>query len=211
MAKAKKTETAEVQDSGILKLIGYDPSLIDDLKGCPNYMLDEYVSVFVDANGNHELHKIKQTTVSDTNIKTATNVYGDKYQIGDTYQEWVSMTKYLSSPLEAARCYAKLIQLNEISKLKYCKDIGKLVQIEEKINNALEKFAINETLPEVMKQVNTAYNTLRQYERDIEQYKQTRETITKEANELLALIKEKRSIIVDNLPKQKQHRIKLED
>jgi hypothetical protein len=211
MARGKKLELVNGQDEGIFKFIKLNTDIIDDSKRIPNYHLDEYAAVCVDANENHELFKIKQVTVTSENIKSTTTQYGDKYKIGDTYQEWISMEKYLDSPLEAAKCYAKMIGNNEISKLAYCKDINKLVEISNKINKTLEEFAINYTVPEVTKQLSKAHDALINIQKEIKAYEDTKLQITSECNELLELIRNNRKIIVDNMPKEKKHRIKLEE
>ena len=59
------------------------------------------------------MFQIKQTTVTEDNIKSTKTTYGDKYVIGDTYQEWISMGKYLNSYEKAVEYYSNLKFNNE--------------------------------------------------------------------------------------------------
>lgn len=211
MAKSKKNAKVSNGDGGVLKLIKCDPDLLDDTKIKPNYQLDECVAVCVDANCNHELFKIKQTTVTEENIKSTINSYGDKYKLGDTYQEWVSMGRYTSNVIDAAKCYIKLVSVNEISKLKYCKDINKIVEINNNIRDTLEKFAVNETMPKVIKQLSVACDKLFELQDEIKIFEETKAQVRKETEDLLNLIRESRKIVVENMPKEKKRRLKLEE
>ena len=82
---------------------------IDNRYKEPNCLLDDCVGIVVDDNGNWELIKVKQVTVTNDNIKTTTKKYNNKYQLGNVFQEWVTMEKFPDSYVSAAQTYAKML------------------------------------------------------------------------------------------------------
>jgi len=209
MARGRKANNTKVEEVGILKLIKFNPSIIEEKRN-QNMLLDEFVSVSVDANGNWELYSIRQTTVSEENIKTTTKLYDNKYKIGDTYQEWVSMGKYFRSPESAVEHYSDLKFNNEVSQLRYCTDMKELVKIRQRIYDDLNNFMIKNTVPEVVKQISKVSNELHEITRLSNQVKISATEATSVCNNTIELMKEKNKIVVENMPKSR-HKIKEEE
>jgi hypothetical protein len=205
MGKETKTNKAKVKEVGVLKLIKFDPAIIEEKRN-QNILLDEFVSVSVDANGNWELYQIRQTTVSNENIKTTTKIYESKYKIGDTYQEWFSMGKYLRSFESAVEYYSNLKFNNEVSQLRYCADVKELVKIRQRIYDDLNNFMIKNAVPEVAKQISRATKELQEITKLANEMKLLTTEATNVCNSTISLMKEKNKIIVDAMPKQKKHR-----
>lgn len=208
MARGRKS--SDNKEEGVLRLIEYEPKIMED-KNAPNILIDNYVGVSIDKDGNWELFQVKQTTVSEDNIKSTTNVYEDKYKIGDTYQEWVSMGKYLGSYESAVEYYSNLKFNNEVSKLKYCIDIKELVKIRKDIHDGLNNFMIKNTIPEVAKQINNVTKDVYEISNKVKELKPIINEAELESNKTIELAKEKRKIIVQEMPKEKKHRLKLEE
>ena len=152
------------------------------------------------------MFQIKQTTVTEDNIKSTKSVYGDKYSIGDTYQEWISMGKYLNSYEKAVEYYSNLKFNNEVSQLVYCNDIKKLVEIKQHIYDDLNKTMIN-TIPVVAKQISKATDELFEISKLANEMRLFIVETTNVCNEAVAFIKDKRKIVVENMPKQKKHKV----
>ena len=205
MARGRKANKDSVEEVGILKLIKFDPNIIEEKRN-QNILLDEFVSVSVDVNGNWELFQIKQTTVTEDNIKSTINVYEDKYIIGDTYQEWISMGKFLGSYESAVEYYSNLKFNNEVSQLKYCTDVKELVKIRQRIHDDLNNFMIKNTVPEVAKQISKATKELHEITTLANEMKILTSEATNVCNNTITLMKEKTKIIVENMPKQKKHK-----
>lgn len=203
MARGRKVNKDNVEEVGILKLIKYNPDIIEEKRN-QNLLLDEYVSVCVDANGNWELYIINQTNVTADNIKSTTTVYKDKYKIGDTYQEWISMGKYLGSYESAVEYYSNLKFNNEVSQLRYCEDAKELTKIRQRIHDGLNNFMIKNTVPEVAKQINKATNELYEISKLAKEMKLLVSETTNVCNDTINLMKEKKKIIVENMPKHKK-------
>ena len=205
MARGRKAKKDNVVEVGILKLIKFDPSIIEE-KRKQNFTLDEFVTTSVDINGNWELFQIKQTTVTEDNIKSTKTTYGDKYVIGDTYQEWISMGKYLNSYEKAVEYYSNLKFNNEVSQLVYCDDVKKLVEIKQRIYDDLNKTMIN-TIPVVAKQISKATDELYEISKLANEMRLLTTETTNVCNEAISFIKDKRKIVVENMPKQKKHKV----
>jgi hypothetical protein len=90
MAKGRKNNTAKNEETSLLKLIKFNQDIIEDNNKTPNVLLDDYVGIVFNECAC-ELVQIKQTTVSEDNIKSTTNLFEDKYKIGDTFQQWITM------------------------------------------------------------------------------------------------------------------------
>lgn len=190
MAKKKATE-----ETGILNLIEYNPKIIENGSKTPNILIDNFVGVCIDEY-NYELVKIKQVTVTEDNIKSTTNSYEDKYTLGDTYQEWISMGKYLGDFIEAVEVYSQLKFKNETSKLKYCTDVSKLNNIRQAIHDDLHNYIQTNTVPEVAKQINAACKDLQTFNASIEKYRTLTSQVEKTCNELIGIVEEKRAKMV---------------
>lgn len=213
MARAAKKDKVSNARAGIFNFIQYDPELMEDEKGkAPKILIDDFVGIFIDED-NFELMKVKQVTVTEDNIKSATNTYGDKYGIGDTYQEWISMTKYLDSYESAVECYTKLMFKNDASALKYCTNISELIKIRQNIHDTIYKFMTTNTIPSVAKEMNNSIKELNSLNGDIQQIKGNIEKYKKydtHIEELYLGIKEKHKIIVE-VDKPKKYKTKPED
>lgn len=210
MARGRKSKNENVEKVGVLELIKFNPKIIEEKRN-QNILLDEFVSISVDANGNWELYQIKQTTVSEENIKTTTKLYENKYKLGDTYQEWFSMGKYFGSPEGAIEHYSNLKFNNEVSQLQYCTDMKELVKIRQRIYDDLNNFMIKNTVPVVAKQVSKAFKELDEISKLASEVRLLTTETTNICNNTISVMKEKNKIIVDNMPKQKKHRIEVEN
>jgi hypothetical protein len=211
MPRGRKSEET---NNGVLNLIALDENLIEDNTKTPNIQIDDCGGISVDKNGNWELVKIDQTTVTEDNIKTATNSFGDKYTIGDTYQQWSSMGKYLDSYVSAVETYAKLRFLDEVSKLKYCRDISKLVEIQTEIKDSISKFAVENVVPQIVKDIGLSMNQLQSIKKDIAELQELKKTMIEDCNEFMNVVAEKRNtMIAKGIIEQKKtkHRIKEEE
>lgn len=204
---AKKKEVKE--ELGVFNFIEFNKDIIEDGSKTPSVLIDNYVGVCIDEL-NYELVRIKQVTVTEDNIKTATNLYGNKYKLGDTYQEWISMKRYLGDFVEAAETYSKMKFKEEVSKLKYCSDISVLNKIRQDIHDNLQAFMKTDTVPKIAFELNSSCKDLQSVKAEIKSTKEYCENAKKEIDKYLADVKESRKIIVD-FDKPKKYKVKLEE
>ena len=213
MARGRKTKQQKQDESSLLKLVKYNPEIMEEGTKSPNILIDDYVGVCIDEY-NYELVKVKQTTVTEDNIRSTTNKYEDKYEVGDTYQEWCSMEKYLSSFEQAVETYADLKFREEESKLKYCKDMNILIEIRKKIYNDINKFLTKNIVPEVAKLISNTLDESQKAKLDMSKVDESIKSAMKECDGLIQVVSEKRAMMVSKGiidGKKIKHRIKKED
>ena len=206
MARGRKTNKDNSAEVGVLKLVKFNPLIIEEKRN-QNILLDEFVSMSVDANGNWELFQIKQTVVTEENIKSTKTIYGEKYKLGDIFQEWYSMGKYLGSPETAIEYYSNLKFNNEVSQLRYCADMKELAKIRQNIHDGLNNFMIKNTVPDVVNQVGKAIRELQEITKLSNEVKLLISETSSLCSDTIIAIKEKNKIIVADMPKQKKHKI----
>ena len=213
MARGRKTKQQKQDESSLLKLVKYNPEIMEEGTKSPNILIDDYVGVCIDEY-NYELVKVKQTTVTEDNIRSTTNKYEDKYEVGNTYQEWCSMEKYLSSFEQAVETYADLKFREEESKLKYCKDMNILIEIRKKIYNDINKFLTKNTVPEVTKVISNTLKESQKAQLEVTELGKTIESAMKECDKLMQVVSEKRIAMISKGiidEKKIKRRIKKED
>lgn len=201
MARKKDNKQKET----LMNLIEYNPDIMEDDKKKPNILLDNYMGICVDKNGNWELLKVKQIIVSDTNIRTTTNSYGDKYTTGDVFQEWVSMDKYPNSFESSVELYSKIDFMEKVSALEYCTDITELVKIKRDFNKRISEFLSTTTLPRVVGEVNTALSTFEKLQTDIDDLMKLKNKAIEDCENIINVISEKyASMVAKGIVVQKQ-------
>ena len=182
-----------------------DPSLItktDIEEGdIPFFLIENGYGVSVDKYG-YNLVERKEMTRSVKDEKG--NVVG-----GETYYTW-NFSKSAGSFEDALLAYTRVTERKLMSKLVKCADFRKLVairlQIQNTINNAFKIDGINSTLLD-------ACNTIQGHEDlkvKITEVNKLADNATEQFNNLIDTIKEKRKIIVQEMPKEKKHPIKEE-
>jgi hypothetical protein len=212
MAKGRKNNTAKNEETSLLKLIKFNQDIIEDNNKTPNVLLDDYVGIVFNECAC-ELVQIKQTTVSEDNIKSTTNLFEDKYKIGDTFQQWITMGWYPTTYLSAVSLYSRLKFQDECSKLKYCRDIGKLIEIQKEINNTLLKFAELNAIPFLINKVSESFEELDSVVNSVEELKTKTKDTTATCDALSEAVKGKYATMVSKgllNPKEVMHRLALE-
>lgn len=128
----------------------------------------------------------------------------------ESYYSW-SFCKSANSFEDALLAYTRVTERKLMSKLVKCKDFRELVsirlQIQKTINNSFKINGVNSELLD-------ACNTIQGHEDlkiKLSEVNKLADEATKSFNELIESIKEKRKIIVQEMPKEKKHRIKEEE
>ena len=212
MARGKK-KVSTAENEGVLQLVVYNEKIMENGTKKANIQIDDCVSIAIDEY-NYELMKVKETLVTTENIKSATNKYGDKYKIGDSYQEWITMDKYLHSYEEAFIVYSELKFKNEASKLLYCTDATVLNKIKQKIADDITKFMTANTVPEVVKQLDIATDELVKMNMKVKTLKALEKEAIMACNDIITIVKAKRAkMIASGIIQEKtvNHKMKLEE
>lgn len=209
MARGKKVID---ETTGVIGLVEFNPEIMEDGSKTPHIPIDQYAGIYVDAD-NFELVKVKQTTVSEDNIKSVSNVYGEKYKIGDTFQEWISMGKYLSSPEMAVECYSNLRFKDEISKKRY-REFEELTKIKREIKDDINRVLGEKVVPAMAYKIGEAYKELQVINKNIDEIHKVEAEALKECNYIINVAKEKYTTMVAKglIDKKKvQHKVKEEE
>lgn len=210
MARGKKKEVEEVK--GVIGLVEFNPDIIEDGSKSPHVPIDKFSGICIDAD-NFELVCIKQTTVTEENIKSTTTKYENKFKIGDTYQEWITMGKYLNSIETAVECYIELRFKDEVSKKRY-RTYGELIEIKREIKADINKFMGENAIPIVATKLSLAYGELDKITKDIVELQKLKQAAMKECDFIINVAKEKyASMVAKGLIEQKkiEHKNKEEE
>jgi hypothetical protein len=182
-----------------------DPSLIiktdEEVGDIPFWLIDLNYGVSVDKYGFCLVERKEMTrSIKDE----SDNVTG-----GEIYYAW-QFCKSADSFEDALLAYTRVTERKLMSKLVKCQDFKVLVairlQIQKTINNSFKLDGINSNLLD-------ACETIQGHEElkiKLNEVNQMTDKVTDTYNEFIDFIKEKRKIIVQEMPKQKKHPIKEE-
>jgi hypothetical protein len=178
-----------------------DPSKIVDTGeeggDIPFFLIDNTYGVSADKYGFNLVERKKMTRA----------VKDDKGNItgGEIYYMW-QFSKSANEFEDTLIAYAKLTERKLMSKLVKCQDFRELVkirlQIQRTINNSFKIDGINKDLL-------SACNTIQGHEElkiKIEEVNKLADTAEETFNNFIEDVKEKRKIIVQEMPKEKKHR-----
>lgn len=194
MAKGKQSLKETLDESQLVKT--------DEETGdVPFFLIDSNYGVSVDKYG-YSLVERKEMTRS---VKDESGtVIG-----GEIYYQW-TFSKSANSFEDALIAYTKVTERKLMGKLVKCKDFKELVkirlQIQKTINNSFKIDGINAGLL-------NACNTIQGHEDlkiKISEVNKLADDATEQFNNLIDTIKEKRKIIVHEMPKENKHKIKEE-
>ena len=195
MARGKQSLKDKLNESLIIKTD-------EEIGDIPFWLIDENYGVSVDKYGYSLVEKKEMTRgVKDD----AGNIVG-----GETYYTW-QFCKSASSFEDGLLAYTRVTERKLMSKLVKCQDFRMLVairlQIQKTINNSFKINGINSELLD-------ACNTIQGHEDlkiKIAEVNKLADDTTEQFNDLIDTIKEKRKIIVQEMPKEKKHKIKEEN
>lgn len=132
------------------------------------------------------------------------------------YTTWEDVPCYKSTLQGIFEAYAKILNLSEFKRKKLMQSISDLIEINKKTKDKIYKSIGNYDVLFTNEQ-NDILSLLDKKEsllKDINDLQDIKEEYVKSLNDLEQLkneIKERRKIIVQDMPKQKKHRLKLEE
>ena len=209
MARGKKVVTTGAKNArdGIWSFIERDTSLPEEGK-IPNFIYDGILGIYIGDVRNLELVKLKTVTVTEDNVKSVTTAYGDKYQIGDSFQEWGGLYGvvgcYPSSIAYALTKIKDIVIANELSKSKKDTDFTNMYKIIDETNKKIESCLRTDILPHGAEQADKVVKDLRSNLQKLEEVKEMYDSAKKEYESFMAELKERRRIIIkETTPKNK--------
>lgn len=198
MARGKKAVAKET--GGVWNFVVRDDSKNEEGK-VPNFVFDDILGIFIPDTRSLEIVRLKSMKVTEDNINSVSKVHGDKYQIGDEYQEWCSLYGtvgcYPTTLTGALQKIKDIAIKNEISKLKNETDFGKVFEaiqvIDNKITNCLKNDVASKSIDLANKLV-----------KDIQKSMEELENVNKQLKEAIAASED----LVDTVKEQKKKIIK---
>lgn len=195
MARGRQSLKETIDPSKIIKTY-------EETGDIPFWLIDKNYGVSADKYGFNLVERKEMTrAVKDEDG----NVSG-----GEIYYAW-QFCKSAESFEDGLIAYTKVTECKLMGKLIKCQDFRKLVairlQILKTINESFKLDGINSNLLD-------ACNTIQGHEElkiKLEEVNKLADDATKTFDNFIEMIKEKRKIIVQEMPKEKKHRLKLEE
>jgi hypothetical protein len=195
MAKGKQSLIETIDQSKII-------DTKEEAGDIPFWLIDENYGVSADKYGFNLVERKKMT-------RAVKNEKGD-ITSGEIYYMW-QFCKSADSFEDGLIAYTKVTERKLMHQLVKCQDFRKLIairlQIQKTINNSFKLNGINSNLLD-------ACNTIQGHEElkiKIDEVNKLANEAEEHFNNLIETIKEKRKIIVQEMPKEKKHRIKEEE
>lgn len=200
MARGRQTKVnVENTREGIWKFVERDVSVPEEGK-IPNFLYDEILGIFIGDVRNLELVKLKDVVVTPDNITSISKTYGDKYQIGDRFQEWGALYGtvgcYPSSISYALTKIKDIVIANELSRSKKETDFAKFHQIIADTNKKIEECLRTDIIPKGTDQADKIVKNIHANLQRLEEIDEMYASAKKEYDTFMNELKERRRIII---------------
>ncbi len=204
--KAAKVNVENTRE-GIWKFVERNENVPEEGK-IPNFIFDNILGISIADVRCMEIVRLKNVLVSADNITSISKIYGDKYQIGDEFQEWGSLYGtvgcYPSTLTYALTKIKDILINNEISKLKKETDFTKFYQLIGSINKKIEECLRIDVMPKGIEQAEKTIQGVRTNLKRLEEIDEMYNTAQKEFDDFMAELKERRKILIKETTQKKK-------
>ena len=200
MARGKKSVVKET--GGVWNFIVRDDSKPEEGK-VPNFVFDNILGIFIPDTRSLEIVRLKNMKVTEDNINSISKVHGEKYKIGDEYQEWCSLYGtvgcYPTTLTGALQRIKDIAIKNEISKLTNETDFSKVFEAiqatDKKIADCLKSDVTSKSIELTNKLVKDIQSSMEELERV---NKQLKDSIAA-SEDLMNTIKEQKKKVIKEM------------
>lgn len=200
MARGKKAVNKET--GGVWNFIVRDASKNEEGK-IPNFVYDGILGIFIPDTRSLEIVRLKEMKVTEDNINSVSKIHGDKYQIGDEYQEWCPLYGtvgcYPTTLTGALQKIKDIAIKNEISKMKNETDFAKVFEairdVDKKITDCLKNDIVPTSTELTGKMVKDVQKSMEELE---SANKQLKEALAA-SEDLINLVKEQKKAVIKEM------------
>ena len=201
MPRGRKPST-DKSNKNVITYIVRDTSKPQEGK-IPNFIFEDILGIYILDTRSLEIVKLKNVKVTEDNIASVSKVYGEKYKIGDEYQEWgnyYGVNGYYPSTLSYALISIKnMIIASGISKLKEETNLEKALQIIEDANDKILECLKTEIIPKSGDLASKLIKDMQKSTTKIEEVEKACEEALLNCNELNEMIKERKRQITNDM------------
>ena len=200
MARGKQTKVnVNETREGLWKFVERNPNIPEEGK-IPNFIYDGILGIFIGDVRNIEIVKLKDVEVTKDNIISVSKTYGEKYKVGDRFQEWGALYGtvgcYPSTVAYALTKIKDIVSTNELSKEKKQTDFERFYKIINDTNKKIEECLRTDILPKGVEQANKIVKELHSNLKKLEEVNEMYASAKKEYDSFMAELKQRRQIII---------------